>query len=128
MSRLNSVLQTIFNETLSPVQYIYDWQQRHSFWLPLFIDACFGYLINYQLDSWWILRIVSLPNTRCDGVYRVVVCNIDHMENAVDERIPSQGVSLSKCICWILKECIILPIVWCTISIIVFLMGLHGIP
>ena len=112
-----------FNKTLSPVRFKYGYLQRFSFWLPLFINACFSCLINCQLASWLILRIASLPNTSRDGLCYVVVCTKDCMVNIVDEEIPSQGLSLSKWISWIFKVRKILPIVWCTLSIIELACG-----
>ena len=131
---LNFVSHAFFNKTLSPVWYTWDCLRRFSFWMNLFINACLYCLINCQLASWLILRIVSLPNTNYDGVCCVVVCLVDRMANIVDERTPSQEFSLSKSISWILQVRIILPIVWFYLSTIAFacwfitLMELHGIP
>ena len=81
----------------------------------------------------FILRIASLPNTSCGGVSCEVICNKDYMANTADERIHFKEVLLSKWICWIINAHIILPIVCCTLSTIVFasgffvLMGLHNI-
>ena len=94
-----------------------------SFWLPLIVNACLHPFINFQLASWLILRIASLPNTSCDGVCCVVVCTIDRVANILDERIPSKGFSLSKSICWIWKVHMILPIVWCSLSTIALACG-----
>ena len=123
MSWLNFVFHAFFNKTLSPVQSTWDCPRRFSFWLPLFINACLYCLINYQLASWLMLRVMSLPNTSYDGVCCEVVCTEDCLANIVNERIPSQGFSLSKSSCWIFKVYIIYPIVWCTFSTIVFACG-----
>ena len=67
-------------------------------------------------------------------VHSVVVWTAEHMGYIVDQRIPSQWIPLSKSICWILKICIILPIVRCAPSTIALacgslvLMGLQSIP
>ena len=58
-----------FNETLSPVWYTWDYLQPIFFWLPLFINTYSPCMINHQLASWLILRIVFLPNSSFEGVY-----------------------------------------------------------
>ena len=80
-------------------------------------------LTNCQLVSWLMLSIASLPNTNSDGVCYIVVCTVGRMVNMVDERIPTQGLSLSKSIYWIKKECKILLIFWCILSTIAFAYG-----
>ena len=113
------------------MQCTWDCLQQFSFWLPLFINTCLLCLINCQLASWLILRIVFLPNLIYETEYCMIVCTEDHMANIVDVRIPSQGLSLSKSNCWILNVCILLQIIWCNLSTIAFacgfltLMGLH---
>ena len=46
-SLLNFVFHAFLNKTLSPLWYTWDCLWRFSFWLPLFINTCLCYLINY---------------------------------------------------------------------------------
>ena len=100
---ISVLVELCIYKTLSPVWYTWDCILQLSFWLPLLITACLCCLISCQLTSRLISRIVSLPNTSCDGVYWVVVCTVDHMANIVDDRIPSISKYCTLNVCKILS-------------------------
>ena len=78
---------------------------------------------------WLILRNVSLPKK----MWKCMLCSSVQYRSYGEHSRWEHGSSLSKSISWIFKVHIMLPIVWCTLSTIVFaygfftLMGLNKI-
>ena len=77
------------------VRYTWDCLWQFCFSLKLLVGTCSRCLIDWQLDSWLILRIASLANTGCDGVRCVVVYVIDSIAN-IDVRMLWQGWKFLK--------------------------------
>ena len=85
------------------------------------IRSCLRSLISCQSASNGMFSMASHPNTSCAGVACNVVCAVVRTANIVAARTASHG--LGSVDLFSSNERIILPIVWCTRSIMALACG-----